>query len=68
MITSPFLLAAEVISIHALRVEGDLLLYLCSQNAEIISIHALRVEGDVVRTTVFGDKGISIHALRVEGD
>ena len=34
------------ISIHALRVEGDLLLYLCSQNAEIISIHALRVEGD----------------------
>ena len=57
-----------VISIHALREEGDLdeipLL-----NAEDISIHALREEGD--RGVEVGDDvrdDISIHALREEGD
>ena len=56
------------ISIHALRVEGDLrtvAVGICNR----ISIHALRVEGDICRIY---DNGvtfwISIHALRVEGD
>ena len=35
------------ISIHALRVEGDLAAYLAMNSNQIISIHALRVEGDV---------------------
>ena len=56
------------ISIHALRVEGDVaeLLELIVNH---ISIHALRVEGD--RQQPGGQKTeayISIHALRVEGD
>ena len=38
--------ASRVISIHALRVEGDLLL-LRQTRGELISIHALRVEGDI---------------------
>ena len=57
-----------VISIHALRVEGDYGYSRESIEAKI-SIHALRVEGDkesdlmAVKTL-----DISIHALRVEGD
>ena len=35
-----------MISIHALRVEGDLKIYLVLLNVPKISIHALRVEGD----------------------
>ena len=35
-----------MISIHALRVEGDLLVLLDLLDLEGISIHALRVEGD----------------------
>ena len=35
-----------VISIHALRVEGDLAAFLNKMLEELISIHALRVEGD----------------------
>ena len=60
--------AAGVISIHALRVEGDLLprvRHLCERR---ISIHALRVEGDGARGNARGGESISIHALRVEGD
>ena len=56
-----------IISIHALRVEGDeadLLGHLLGD----ISIHALRVEGDVSSAAFTGEKRISIHALRVEGD
>ena len=34
------------ISIHALRVEGDINTRICIGNKFIISIHALRVEGD----------------------
>ena len=57
-----------VISIHALREEGDnqrlfmlILLY-------GISIHALREEGDAVRRKTKTALEISIHALREEGD
>ena len=56
-----------LISIHALRVEGDTLGH---QEAVFfaISIHALRVEGDSLLYAVRGEHAISIHALRVEGD
>ena len=59
----------DEISIHALRVEGDITLVSHPTEIAPISIHALRVEGDgkaiwrkEFRLT------ISIHALRVEGD
>ena len=56
------------ISIHALRVEGDLdsIRHLITLS---ISIHALRVEGDgeEIKAWLAGFN-ISIHALRVEGD
>ena len=56
------------ISIHALRVEGDLV-HTCSIFGIIISIHALRVEGDrQIGVDVEKWTAISIHALRVEGD
>ena len=55
------------ISIHALRVEGDV--PLCSERSmPFISIHALRVEGDGDRLPPNCTGRISIHALRVEGD
>ena len=38
-----------LISIHALRVEGDDVGFFTRQKTYIISIHALRVEGDVVK-------------------
>ena len=58
------------ISIHALRVEGDMAnpAYGVSIRPDI-SIHALRVEGDMpqhIKRSLAGM--ISIHALRVEGD
>ena len=56
------------ISIHVLRVEGDLFVH-PHKPLGIISIHALRVEGD--RRSAHGLRRggiISIHALRVEGD
>ena len=55
------------ISIHALRVEGDL----CPKSRKllsVISIHALRVEGDIIGAFNGSNNLISIHALRVEGD
>ncbi len=55
------------ISIHALRVEGDLRLLLQAHRLRI-SIHALRVEGDDRVAVIVNDVSISIHALRVEGD
>ena len=56
------------ISIHALRVEGDILLSFIS-HSNSISIHALRVEGDCEDYAGnFWQAMISIHALRVEGD
>ena len=57
-----------MISIHALREEGDV-----DQGDRIavlirISIHALREEGDRHGTAVCRGGYISIHALREEGD
>ena len=58
---------AKKISIHALRVEGDLW-HSVSALLVSISIHALRVEGDENRFYKPVQRVISIHALRVEGD
>ena len=58
-----------VISIHALREEGDRLVPVPRSIFAPISIHALREEGDpakVCRRCM--RSGISIHALREEGD
>ena len=56
------------ISIHALRVEGDVKSR-CTLAHVGISIHALRVEGDEVwAAACVKIHTISIHALRVEGD
>ena len=41
------------ISIHALRVEGDLRQFRADRDARGISIHALRVEGDLVALMSF---------------
>ena len=58
----------NAISIHALRVEGDLYFFQFLNNP-VISIHALRVEGDGAVFILYpGGFYISIHALRVEGD
>ena len=61
--------AAQAISIHALREEGDLCLIDLIHAAAGISIHALREEGDQFTThrRRWADY-ISIHALREEGD
>ena len=61
-------IATLYISIHALRVEGDMP-DAFSLLKSTISIHALRVEGDRGDGFVL-EQGynISIHALRVEGD
>ena len=60
---SPFVM----ISIHALREEGDKD-FLSRMVTTLISIHALREEGDVVRGEANNGGDISIHALREEGD
>ena len=60
--------SGEVISIHALRVEGDRELITEFVSSGKISIHALRVEGDKQKTHDEKLIHISIHALRVEGD
>ena len=58
----------NVISIHALRVEGDKSGVLLLRQSHI-SIHALRVEGDGKYPSLsLKRQRISIHALRVEGD
>ena len=56
-----------MISIHALREEGDASVTLAAWTA-LISIHALREEGDVSATSGEQTRSISIHALREEGD
>ena len=58
---------AFMISIHALRVEGDSRTA-TSPTWRPISIHALRVEGDWLYWYCSWPHCISIHALRVEGD
>ena len=62
---SPFVM----ISIHALREEGDKD-FLSRMVTTLISIHALREEGDLQTRTMCAKNGrkISIHALREEGD
>ena len=60
--------AAAMISIHALREEGDSGFCLIEKVPAGISIHALREEGDVEVFTTPNPKDISIHALREEGD
>ena len=57
-----------VISIHALRGEGDDNRCLAERVKMLISIHALRGEGDIVDNIVDNNIVISIHALRGEGD
>ena len=57
----------EIISIHALREEGDRHRAPCSGILPI-SIHALREEGDLGAAEVSLIHDISIHALREEGD
>ena len=60
---------ARLISIHALREEGDVALYVVIVCVIGISIHALREEGDALFLAVAANiKLISIHALREEGD
>ena len=58
----------ERISIHSLRMEGDLSLFSKHFTNIHISIHSLRMEGDAgVVVTLIGFC-ISIHSLRMEGD
>ena len=58
-----------LISIHALRGEGDSHLLAVFQIHRQISIHALRGEGDSLTRQIFTLRFIiSIHALRGEGD
>ena len=57
-----------VISIHALREEGDQINMTGTELYAQISIHALREEGDPLRPASCWGKRISIHALREEGD
>ena len=57
------------ISIHTLRVEGDIVLFPSLFDFVTISIHTLRVEGDRHKPFCHVlSKNISIHTLRVEGD
>ena len=58
----------ETISIHTLRMEGDLAAGITTRE-DIISIHTLRMEGDIVVIPLCPAIGfISIHTLRMEGD
>ena len=57
-----------IISIHALREEGDLELLDALRDTSRISIHALREEGDLITVALLLVSVISIHALREEGD
>ena len=57
----------QIISIHALREEGDPGVHIQAQPL-VISIHALREEGDLGMEFLRILQDISIHALREEGD
>ena len=57
-----------MISIHALREEGDIGVARVGIELGEISIHALREEGDPPEASPEADRVISIHALREEGD
>ena len=57
------------ISIHSLRMEGDVINEVGGCFMGNISIHSLRMEGDLVIPLLSGFViGISIHSLRMEGD
>ena len=58
----------DLLSTHALRVEGDKDGMTGIPLFSVISIHALRVEGDEAEAAAPTRSKISIHALRVEGD
>ena len=64
----PTLRLSKYISIHSLRMEGDVSFLLRFQSM-CISIHSLRMEGDykIVLNGTYGIS-ISIHSLRMEGD
>ena len=64
----PYTLETFVISIHALREEGDHPAVHPVARPSPISIHALREEGDFALKGRFQLFPISIHALREEGD
>ena len=57
-----------MISIHALREEGDPGMPRPLRTVCGISIHALREEGDILTCLIAFRISISIHALREEGD
>ena len=67
-IVAPHCLQRHIISIHALREEGDCQFYSQLFFGKPISIHALREEGDSWVRCWRGILIISIHALREEGD
>ena len=57
------------ISIHSLRMEGDLIPNINHSNTPPISIHSLRMEGDPEWLLYVSlCRSISIHSLRMEGD
>ena len=55
------------ISIHSLRMEGDMRTQLTPKRFSI-SIHSLRMEGDAFQKFICLYQHISIHSLRMEGD
>ncbi len=60
--------ARQRISIHSLRMEGDLRCDDLVHGVLGISIHSLRMEGDQKPPTKSPTWNISIHSLRMEGD
>ncbi len=57
------------ISIHSLRMEGDLFSHITGHDCMNISIHSLRMEGDDFHVEICeAEDQISIHSLRMEGD
>ena len=58
----------ESISIHSLRMEGDIYHDGIYVPGQLISIHSLRMEGDDRHFRVRLSCDISIHSLRMEGD
>ena len=56
------------ISIHSLRMEGDIVMRVGFGYSAFISIHSLRMEGDLGGTQQMTVINISIHSLRMEGD
>ena len=62
------LTAAQLISIHSLRMEGDKSVPFPGVRECGISIHSLRMEGDSTDPPTPISLEISIHSLRMEGD